>query len=93
VPGAQLGIIAQDPRTLDTYRDYFASDDSVHCLTMRAAQGVEFDQVVLLTGQDDGIDWDDADLAAEQMALGRDLMYVALTRAMTELHVLHVALR
>jgi DNA helicase IV len=90
VPGAQLGIIARDPRVLEPYRDYFAADDTVHCLTMREAQGVEFDLVVLLTEEDDGIDWDDADLAAEQMTVYRDLMYVALTRAMTELHVVRV---
>jgi DNA helicase IV len=92
VPGTQLGIVCKDPGMLETYRDYFAEDPSVHCLTMREAQGVEFDLVVLLVGEDDGVDWEDADLAAEQLKVGRDLMYVALTRAMTELHVLRVGI-
>ncbi|MDB5178804.1 MAG: helicase, partial [Patescibacteria group bacterium] len=32
-PGTQLGIIAKDPAAIETYRDYFADDPSVRCLT------------------------------------------------------------
>jgi DNA helicase IV len=90
VPGAQLGIIARDPETIETYREYFAEDASVRCMTMREAQGVEF-EVVVLVGLDDAtavIDAEDEVLGAEQQRINRDLLYVALTRAMTELHVL-----
>jgi superfamily I DNA/RNA helicase len=86
-PGSLMGIIAKDPGVLETYRDYFAEDETVKCLTMREAQGVEFDLVVLLESEDEAVDWDDADLAAEQIRTQRDLRYVALTRAMSELHV------
>jgi DNA helicase IV len=89
-PGAQLGIIAKDPATIETYADYFADDDSVRCMTMREAQGVEF-EVVVLVGLDEvdrSLDAEDEVLAAEQQRINRDLLYVALTRAMAELHVL-----
>jgi hypothetical protein len=88
-PGALLGIIAPDPETIETYRAYFAGDASVRCMTMREAQGVEFD-LVCLVGLSDATLVADTDpaLAAEQRRIQRDLLYVALTRAMTELHVL-----
>ncbi len=89
-PGALLGVIAKDPETIETYRRYFQADDSVHCLTMREAQGVEFD-VVCVVGLDEmtfAVDETDKALATQQQRIHRDLLYVALTRAMRELHIL-----
>lgn len=90
VPGSQLGIIARDPEEIVTYRDYFAANESVRCMTMREAQGVEFD-VVVLVGLNDALSVElDAvhpDFAFERQRVNRDLLYVALTRAMRELHV------
>ncbi len=88
-PGTTLGIIAKDPAEIATYRDYFAGDPSVRCLTMREAQGVEFEVVVLVRLGAAARDSGEADraLAEAQAQVDRDLMYVALTRAMTELHV------
>ena len=88
-PGAQMGIIAPSPEAIETYRDYFASDESVRCMTMAEAQGVEFDVVCLVGALETTIALsDDAGLAAEQQRIHRDQLYVALTRAMTELHVI-----
>jgi DNA helicase IV len=89
-PGTLMGIIAPDPETIDTYRDYFSDDDSVHCMTIREAQGVEFDVVCLVGwGEDDGSSHEaDSNLLAERQRIMRDLLYVALTRAMKELHVI-----
>jgi DNA helicase IV len=90
VSGALLGIIAQDPAEIETYRDYFSGDDSVRCMTMREAQGVEFD-IVCLVGLNGVIaveDEPDLALAQVQARVNRDLFYVALTRAMTELHII-----
>jgi DNA helicase IV len=89
VPGQVMGIIAKDPRRLETYSEYFAGDDTIKCLTMREAQGVEFDVVCLIMDDSDfEVDGANNELAAEQRRINRDLLYVALTRAMSELHVL-----
>jgi DNA helicase-2/ATP-dependent DNA helicase PcrA len=88
-PGTTMGIIAADPAEIETYRDYFAGDESVRCMAMREAQGVEFEMVVLV-GLDEmalEVDADDPALAGAQRRVNRDLLYVALTRAMRELHV------
>lgn len=89
-PGSSMGVIALDPAIVETYRDYFADDPSVHCLTMREAQGVEFDVVCLVDLHDRtfATDPDNAELAAAQRGIQRDLLYVALTRAMRELHII-----
>jgi DNA helicase IV len=88
--GAVMGIIAHDPAEIETYRDYFTSDETVRCMTMREAQGVEFDIVCLvgLQGVLNAGDVSDAVLAAARKQVNRDLLYVALTRAMTELHII-----
>jgi DNA helicase IV len=90
VPGTTMGIIAPDPETIDTYREYFAGDDSVRCMTMREAQGVEFEVVCLVGwGESEPLSTEgDVSLLTERQRTRRDLLYVALTRAMTELHVI-----
>lgn len=89
-PGTQLGIIAKDPATLETYRDFFQSDSTITCLTMREAQGVEFDTVCIVgvTPSTFATDSENPALADEQHRIHRDLLYVALTRAIHELHVI-----
>jgi DNA helicase IV len=89
-PGTVMGIIAPDPETNETYRDYFADDETVRCMTMRESQGVEFDIVCLVGwGESEPPSGEvDAALRADWHRTRRDLLYVALTRAMTELHVI-----
>ena len=98
VPGTSLGIIAPSPEAIGTYRDYFASDESVKCLTMAEAQGVEFEVVCLVgvhelpetdTPTDEFSKEVSSEFASEQQHIRRDLLYVALTRAMNELHVIN----
>ncbi len=59
---------------------------------MDEAQGVEFDKVVLVGISNNNIcsfnTITNKELRDEKKRVNRDLMYVALTRAMSELHVL-----
>ena len=85
-----MGIIAADPETAQTYREYFLEDDSIRCVTMREAQGVEFDIVCLVGWGESEPEPADADpsFLAARARMRRDLLYVAMTRAMSQLHVI-----
>jgi superfamily I DNA/RNA helicase len=64
----------------------------MHVMTMNEAQGVEFDAVAIVgIGKDMFAVREDAehrDLAEEKKRINKDLLYVALTRAISELHVM-----
>lgn len=90
---ASIGILAKNSAYLGKHRQAFADDARVHVMTMHEAQGVEFDGVFLV-----GIDeetfavtpiQDASELfMTEKKRINTDLLYVALTRAICELHVL-----
>lgn len=91
--GDSVGVLAKEESSLAELRKTFAQNDKVHVMTMHEAQGVEFDTVCLVgmdlsamraIGQQDHSD----ELAEEKARIDRDLLYVALTRAISELHVL-----
>ncbi len=84
-----IGILAKETEYLDTFKKYFKDKSSVHCLSYYEAQGVEFDSVFIV-----GFDKQarannySEELQKEIQAVEKDLLYVALTRAMQELHIL-----
>ncbi|MFA5942104.1 MAG: UvrD-helicase domain-containing protein [Candidatus Paceibacterota bacterium] len=88
-----VGIIARRAEYLEPFRLHFQNDPRVHVLTMAESQGVEFD-TVFIVGIDghsfrngrisDNID----EHEEEKKRIQKDLLYVALTRAMTRLYVL-----
>lgn len=85
-----IGVLAKDSSYLAPFRTAFAGQDRVHSVTMQEAQGVEFDRVCLVGVTDDMFVsqvFEDA-LRKEKGHIYRDLLYVALTRAMSEVHVL-----
>ena len=67
----------------DPFRAAFKDRADVHVLTVHESQGVEFDAVCLVGIPEDFLTVDDPELRK----IKRDLLYVALTRAMEELHV------
>lgn len=87
-----IGILCKNSSDLETYRSLFIGQDRVHCMSIREAQGVEFDIVCLvgvsrknfLVHDDEG----NADYVRERRTVTQDLLYVALTRAISELHVI-----
>ena len=91
-PDASIGVLARSEDTLALFRQAFAADTKMHIFTMEESQGVEFDIVCIV-----GIRRTDWVVSAEGLAAGfaeekrkilRDLLYVALTRAISELHIL-----
>ena len=88
-----IGILAKDESHLIYLKKEFSDNKNIHILTMLESQGVEFDLVFLV-----GIHKSSFEVThhtdvlpehiEERKRMQRDLLYVALTRAITELHVL-----
>jgi DNA helicase IV len=88
-----VGIIFPDESRLLDFKKEFSNLKNVHVLTMAESQGVEFDLVCLV-----GLKKSFIDLATyfnlskehqEEIArMRKDLLYIVLTRAITELHIL-----
>lgn len=90
-PGVTVGILSPDQESIKEFADKYTLHEKVKVLTITEAQGVEFDVVILC----------DSDKLREKQSeypenltrqieqVNRDLLYVALTRAMNELYVLH----
>ncbi|HEX8974052.1 MAG TPA: UvrD-helicase domain-containing protein [Patescibacteria group bacterium] len=90
---SSAGILAKDQEYLEEFKKAFSSNEKIHIMTMNEAQGVEFDIVFLVGISKDAFsvlaDGDVSnDLLEEKGRINRDLLYVALTRAISELHVL-----
>lgn len=84
--GVQIGLLAFTESDLAPYRQFSESNPSLHILTVHQSQGVEFDQVFLV-GVDRGLFDASGDETSERAKIQRDLLYVALTRAMDQLFI------
>jgi len=88
-----IGVLAKNADYLEPFRETFRRSERVHVSTMAEAQGVEFERVVIVGIRPDLFSTAYAralgpDFEATKARIYRDLLYVALTRAMNELHVL-----
>ncbi len=88
-----IGILAKDESYLEDFKTEFKGEKNIHLLSMLEAQGVEFDLVCIVgvtkesfqvTHHEDVL----PEHIEERKRMQRDLLYVALTRAITELHIL-----
>jgi DNA helicase IV len=77
-----VGVVSPSSARLEPFRAAFAGRADVHVLTVHEAQGVEFDAVCLV-----GVESDFFRADGERLKIKRDLLYVALTRAMERLYV------
>ncbi len=77
-----IGILAKDEEYLADFKKEFAGKKNIHVLTMLESQGVEFDLVCLVGVKNESFN------IAEKQRIHKDLLYVALTRAISELHIL-----
>ncbi len=88
-----IGIISKDESYLAPFKKEFGDVKNIHIFTMLESQGVEFD-IVFIVGvdKDSFIIKHDMDVEPrhieERKRMQKDLLYVALTRAITELHIL-----
>ncbi|MBS3904422.1 MAG: AAA family ATPase [Simkania sp.] len=88
-----VGVIAKDPAYLEDFKKEFFEHKNIHVLTMNESQGVEFDLVCLVGINEDAfkvVHYEDVlpEHLVERNRMQKDLLYVALTRAISELHVL-----
>lgn len=85
-----IGILSKNEGYLKVFQEEFHGLDRVHIFSMSEAQGVEFDIVFIVGINKDMflIDTDSRPLREEKTRINNDLLYVALTRAISELHVL-----
>lgn len=86
-----VGILAKDFDYLEGFSDLKKMRKSVYVMSMNEAQGVEFDTVCIV-GVHQGMfdieyDGNFAEYIQEKRRVNRDLLYVALTRAMSSLHI------
>jgi len=88
-----IGIIAKNKEYLKEFELRFSENPNIHVVTMSQSQGVEFDVVCIV-----GINRStfavehskdvSVDHYEERKKIQKDLLYVALTRAISELHIL-----
>lgn len=87
-----IGILAKEVDYLIEFKNAFRHNDKVHIMTMNEAQGVEFDVVIIVgISKDIFVNHENEKyryLAEEKRRINKDLLYVALTRAISELHVM-----
>ncbi len=88
-----IGILAKEESYLDSFKKEFLDIKNIHALTMNEAQGVEFDLVCIVGIKKESFNvTHHADVSPlhieERKRMQKDLLYVALTRAITELHIL-----
>lgn len=90
-PDNTIGILSKNSGYLDDFKNAFVHLPHIHVLTINEAQGVEFD-ITVLVGINEGNflpkPHDDIAFFHERKRVSRDLIFVALTRAMQELHLL-----
>jgi len=84
-----IGILAKNKELLAEYEALFAEKEGVFVLTFHEAQGVEFDSVCIvgINKSTFSVPNAPAELAIAVKKVNQDLLYVALTRAMNELHI------
>lgn len=83
-----VGIICMNPAELAEIQKYFKAEKRVFVLSVREAQGVEFETVCLVMGKTEPIaEYVSALYQSEITKIRRDLLYVALTRAISNLYV------
>ena len=88
-----IGILAKNDIDLELYKKEFKDIKNIHILTMLESQGVEFDLVFIV-----GINRNTFEITKfidisnehieERKRMQKDVLYVALTRAISELHIL-----
>lgn len=87
-----VGVLAQDVRSLSSLQQRYTSNPLVKILSIHEAQGVEFDVVCLIdtnTLLKPRLHTFTPQLAEQVQQVNKDLLYVALTRAMNGLYVLN----
>ncbi len=84
---AFVGVLTMNRQYLIPFKKQFAGDKKIKCLSFVEAQGLEFDEVYIVGGREAARPELLGALGEEIHKIYRDLEYVALTRAITQLTV------
>lgn len=87
-----IGILTKDPNYLVRFKEEFDGLENIHILTMIESQGVEFD-IVFIVGinkEKFKLDYVPENHLKEKNKIEKDILYIALTRAVSELHILGI---
>lgn len=93
-PDVTVGILSPHPLTVAVLAEHYKTAPKVKVLSISEAQGVEFDVVILCNTQyltSASLGEYEKSLAMQIQQVNRDLLYVALTRAMNELYIIDKA--
>ncbi|MCF6288551.1 MAG: UvrD-helicase domain-containing protein [Proteobacteria bacterium] len=85
-------IDAAAQMTLHSNKEESSNDDAIQIMTIHAAKGLEFNHVFLI-GTEEGILPHRNSIEEQTVAEERRLMYVAMTRAMQNLHISYIRKR
>lgn len=85
-----VGILSKDKNYLFIFKEIFGNRKNTFCLSFQEAQGVEFDIVFIVGVKKEMFELQRVpeQIASEIKKIQKDLLYVALTRAMSEMHIL-----
>ncbi len=88
--GLTIGVIAKHSSDLKKFLPLTIERENVHLVSMIKSQSLEFD-IVIITDIDrhfEDLDSTQKVLSDERKTIQKDSLYIALTRAMSELHVI-----
>lgn len=89
----QIGILGFREADIHVFREAFVHNVRVHVLSIMEAQGVEFESVFIINaGQilNDNASSHPLETATERRRIRRNLLYIALTRAMDTLALVEI---
>lgn len=89
-----VGVLTRDVRSVSSLQQQYAHNPLVKVLSIHEAQGVEFDVVCLIDTDvllQPHVHAFTPQLAAQVQQVNKDLLYVALTRAMNSLYIFNQA--
>ncbi|PJE77023.1 hypothetical protein COV05_01215 [Candidatus Uhrbacteria bacterium CG10_big_fil_rev_8_21_14_0_10_48_16] len=84
--GQTIGVLSRHRAYLEPFVSAFKDNNSIRVFDIKEAQGVEFDIVCLVGVQKDTFTAPEDH--PEKQRILKNLLYIALTRAMSELHIL-----
>lgn len=87
-----IGIIAKTSSYLEVFKEAFGAHQNIHMITINESQGLEFDLVCIVGIDANTFDTDYShdvlpEHIEERKRIQKDLLYIALTRAISELHI------
>ncbi len=91
-PEKSIGVLCKDTEVIARLKESLLPEKRVHVCTITESQGVEFDVVCLIGSWHeiftlDNVETLSPEFVIEKKRMLKDLLYVALTRAAEELHV------